>query len=353
MTCSRVSTCSWWNVASARAPKSGCSTSAESLQRSWIAPRCPLLDPVHDRPQLVDEVVAAVTRVPDRARAGRPDRSTRANSVSATGASNQWKPCATVIASRVAAGERELLGGRRDQRDAGAHRGEGGAHPVDRLDRDERRAERRQEPGELAGARGDVHDARRRARCAGARRATPPRRAGSSGGPARRPPRPGIETGGGYLVDGHAAIIVTLRRTARAGRSTRRGGRTPSCRSPDQRPARASSPSPTGPGAGPAADRGVAALGERVHREVAVPDVALDVEVGPRGERVDLHQAARLSRRPTIGASTRGWRPRPGAARSSRRRDPAARARAARPCGPGSTGRGRCARGRRARPSGA
>src|SRR5262245_20734582 len=44
-------------------------------------------------------------------------------------------------------------------------------------------------------------------------------------------------------------------------------------------------------GARPAADRRVAALDERVHGQVPVLDVALHVEVGPRREWLDLHEA--------------------------------------------------------------
>ncbi len=125
-------------------------------------PRRTLLDPVHDRPQLVDEVVAAVPGVPDQSELtpgdehagelGQCDR--RVEPVEAL--------CHRDRIERPA-GERKLLRGRGD---AAARPGtwrRSRPHPRDRLDADERGAGRGQQPGELAGAGGDVRDARVRA----------------------------------------------------------------------------------------------------------------------------------------------------------------------------------------------
>ena len=117
---------------------------------------------------------------------------------------------------------------------------------------------------------------------------------------------------------------------------------------PAHRPARGSSPGGDRLGARPAADRRVAPVVQRVLGQVAVGDVAVDVVVGPRCDRVDLHDPAA-----DVEADDRARSARVDA--SSRRRPvshaclPCERPRAAaRPCASRSTSRGRSATGRRA-----
>ena len=85
---------------------------------------------------------------------------------------------------------------------------------------------------------------------------------------------------------------------------------------PAQRPERGSSPSCDRTGARPAPDRRVALRRERVLEELVVLLVGRDVGVGPRRERVDLHDAAAdvevHDRRRSCASATR-----PGANRSS------------------------------------
>ena len=80
---------------------------------------------------------------------------------------------------------------------------------------------------------------------------------------------------------------------------------------PAQRPERGSAPGSGFDGAGPAADRRVALVDQRVHQHVVLVDVGLHLLVAPRGERVELHQAVLL-----VEGDQRGVRP-------GRRLDPA------------------------------
>ena len=57
-------------------------------------------------------------------------------------------------------GQRQGFGGPRHERDVRQQPAEGGAHACDRLDREQRRAARLEQPGQLAGAGGDVGERR-------------------------------------------------------------------------------------------------------------------------------------------------------------------------------------------------
>ena len=159
-----------------------------------LAPRRPLLDPVHDRPQLVDEVVAAVTRVPDEPEPAAGAQHPRELGRARPGASNQWK--------RLGDGDRVERSGR----ERGAARRSTATIGHARAHRDERRrasrppARRATSVGAESGVSSRVSLPVPAATSATRAPGTDPQvldeprhRVGwvASGGPARRPRRPG------------------------------------------------------------------------------------------------------------------------------------------------------------------
>ena len=143
---------------------------------------------------------------------------------------NQWKAWATVTASTARVGRRDRLGGAVEDLDVGQHLGELRPHGRDRLDGDDVEAAADEQPGELAGAGGEVADAGA-GPMPSSRRGRRRPRAGSRAGPARsrrrrrrsrRPP----------------SGVITRSPRPRARRS-RRGGRASA-------PTRGSRPSPCG-----------------------------------------------------------------------------------------------------------
>ena len=188
-------------------------------------------------------------------------------------ASNQWNAWATVIASSDAVGEGQRFGGRRDRGHAGHGRAEHAR--ASRRPARPRRARapvRREQPGELAGAGGEVGDDRGPVRCASA--LDEPR------------DRVGWVRGPGPLVG--VGFGAEAREPRRRGRSSgSRDGVQPwrphsSLPLPAQRPARGSSPS-LRPGWCTASSRSTGSpCRERVLGQVVVGDVAVDVVVGPR-----------------------------------------------------------------------
>ena len=85
-----------------------------------------------------------------------PGRSTRWISRSAASASNQWKAWPTVTASTYASVERDALGRPAERCDSAQPPLELGAHLAHRLDRDDVRAARHEQPRQLARAGGEI-----------------------------------------------------------------------------------------------------------------------------------------------------------------------------------------------------
>ena len=113
---------------------------------------------------------------------------------------------------------------------------------------------------------------------------------------------------------------------------------------PAQRPLRGSSPGSDPAGAGPAADRRVAVVDQRVDEDAVLGDVALDLLVGPARERGDLDLAllgvpADHRRDHAVVGLGPAQPGRPGVVRRERVGS------AAGPCAARSTGRGRSCRG--------
>ena len=266
-----------------------------------VPPRRALLDPVHDRPQRVDPVDRSVARVPDEADAP-PGRSTRASSAKARSASNQWNACATVTASSDAVAEGQRLGGAGDaRRRRGATRCRSSRIPSTGSTASRRRRVGDEQRGELAGAGGEVAARHARARAAvldePRDRVGRVRGAGPVVGVGAR-----VEAALRDVVDGHvrcchvmaslAARTIVRASVLRSSRAAlRRGGRTPACRvRPSGRPA---GPRRRRPGACTASSRSTRTrVVQRVLGQPAVARVARDVGVGPRRDRVDLHEAA-------------------------------------------------------------
>ncbi len=229
-----------------------------------LPPGRALLDPVEDAPDPVDPPDAAIAGVPDQSEASTGSEHAVQLGERRRSASNQWNACATVTASIVAARERKGLGGGRDDGHPGERRPEDVAHALDRLDREQSRAVRREETRQLAGAGREVDDR-------SARR--DPELAGEPGEGGRGVRRPGAFVGLGLRVepalrdlvhrhvpemlpDGAGERPGGRRMRASAIRDDRAGerpeGRAQECRPhsslslPAHRPARGSSPSETG-----------------------------------------------------------------------------------------------------------
>ena len=146
---SGVIACAWRNSAVVRARRSRAGR-ANALSRQFVvvAPRRALLDPVHDRPHLVDprrRCGRARSTPARRAPPGAHDA--RAARRPARSWSNQCHACATVTASSDASrnGSASAVAG--EQRDAGQHRAERRAHPGDGFGRDQVGAGRRRAAG--------------------------------------------------------------------------------------------------------------------------------------------------------------------------------------------------------------
>ena len=171
-----------------------------------VAPRCALLDPVHDRPHLVHPVRRGVPRVPDQ-----PDPPAWAEDAGelAEGAVG-IEPVERLRDGDCIQGpgcDRQRLGDGGDDGDVGHGGDEPSAHPLDGLRRDHRRAGRHEQSRELARSRREVeHDAagpevkvvdQPRHRVGGVRGTDPFVHLG-----------PAAEAFLGDLVDGHPAIFA-------------------------------------------------------------------------------------------------------------------------------------------------
>ena len=185
--------------------------------RVTSAPRCHASRPGSAIDRWIRSIQAPSGPTRSRSSPSRPPgRSARWSSGGAAAASNQWNAWATVTASSAPSANGQRLGdrGRRPAR-RGSSRCSTVRMPAHRLDRDERRrrcgtSSRVSLP--VPAARSQTVAPGRDA--AGARPATPPRRAGTTAGPARRPRPRSPNPRGGDVVDRPSSGDVAQRRPA-------------------------------------------------------------------------------------------------------------------------------------------
>ena len=173
-----------------------------------LAPRCVLLDAIHDRPQRIDVRCRAVARVPHQ-----PEPTVGSENAGALlerdGRVEPVKGLGHGDGIKAGGAERHELRGTRDDAHLGAGPGEQAAHAVDRFGREELGAERFEQPGELAGAGREVEDIPAGSDAEVLRE--PRDRVGRITGPgAFVALRLQIESGIGHLMDGHPAMMAAM-----------------------------------------------------------------------------------------------------------------------------------------------